>query len=536
MRQGKKRKMDLSSGIYAAGIWTVKITGAMIFLGLSWYAFRYTQYMNPRGSETPVNVHDSMTKNILFLLVTVLVLVGLFVLEQRLKPSVQAWMKRISLAAVSVWIGVLGLWWITAMDRQPVGDQAFIYGGASYFMEGQFFFLNTGGYCEVYPHQLGLIFLVEILFRFAGAYNYFAYQLLCVLLAVGIVMLGYVLVREITEHMTVAVAYCLLMALCLPLVFYTGWVYGEIPSIFFSMLTAICLLRYHRTGRKLWLAGMVCSAAVAVLVRKNSLIMLIALCLVAAVYALKQKDKRILAALLAAVLLPTAAYQGIYKMYELRSGYPHTGGIPAISFVAMGMQEENGKFGWYNNYCKDTYYAAECDRNLTALIAKRDIKSRLEMFRNDRAYMKVFYREKILSQWNQPLYQSVYFSAQYPEGVSPEPGSLVDRLETQDLLTVLAVCDRTQFILYVGMLCYFLFGVKKDSNILQHMLAVAMIGGFLFSVIWEAKARYIFPYYVTMYPLAAVGYWQALTFIGNLLGKRQKQQGDSNIIPFERAA
>ena len=86
------------------------------------------------------------------------------------------------------------------------------------------------------------------------------------------------------------------------------------------------------------------------------------------------------------------------------------------------------------------------------------------------------------------------------------------------------------------MLCYFVFAVKKDSNILQHMLAVAMIGGFLFSIIWEAKARYIFPYYVMMYPLAAVGYWQALTQIRFMFGRKQKRQSEDNIVPFERVA
>ena len=68
------------------------------------------------------------------------------------------------------------------------------------------------------------------------------------------------------------------------------------------------------------------------------------------------------------------------------------------------------------------------------------------------------------------------------------------------------MCDRWQMIVYAGMLCYFLLAVRKDSNILQHTLAVTMIGGFLFSIIYEAKARYIFPYYVFMFPYAAMGF------------------------------
>ena len=70
-----------------------------------------------------------------------------------------------------------------------------------------------------------------------------------------------------------------------------------------------------------------------------------------------------------------------------------------------------------------------------------------------------------------------------------------------------------------GMMCYFLFAVKKGSNILQHMLAATMIGGFFFSIIWEAKARYVLPYYIIMYPMAVLGYGQLFQFVA-LVSKR----------------
>lgn len=516
--------------------WVVRVVGVAIFAFLSWYSLTYTQYMNPLGSEDPINVPDSVKRNVLFLGVALVVVVGLFFLEKKLPEITQLWVMRGMIALVSVWIGGLGLWWITAVDRVPVGDQAFIYGGASYFMEGGYSFLDIGGYCAVYPHQLGLIALTEVLFHLVGAYNYFAFQLICVELAVGIVLLGYVLIRNITESMAVAVTYCLFVFCCIPLVFYTSWVYGEIPSIFFSMLTACCLIKYGKTNQKSWLVGMVFAVVMAILVRKNSLIMLIAVCLVGGVYMLVKKDKRLLLALLSAVLLPSLAYSGVYKMYEIRSGLPHMDGVEPISYVAMGMQECNGKYGWYNNYCKDVYYAQEMDNNLVKMVSRGDIKMRLEEFKENPSYAIYFFREKVLSQWNMPLYQSLYFNSQYTEGLEPAEDAFVSRLNTDYFVSVLGICDRMQFILYVGLLCYFLFAVKRDSNILQHMLAVAIIGGFLFSIIWEAKARYIFPYYVTMFPLAAIGYHQAISQMQALFGRKQKQNREDNVIPFERVA
>lgn len=56
---------------------------------------------------------------------------------------------------------------------------------------------------------------------------------------------------------------------------------------------------------------------------------------------------------------------------------------------------------------------------------------------------------------------------------------------------------------------------------LQHILPVMIIGGFLFSMIWEAKARYILPYYIAMFPMAVIGYQQ---FLPKLNVKLKKQQ------------
>jgi hypothetical protein len=143
----------------------------------------------------------------------------------------------------------------------------------------------------------------------------------------------------------------------------------------------------------------------------------------------------------------------------------------------------------------------------------------------------------VLSQWNEPLYQAVYFNTNY-EGSEklPAEGSLLESISDSNFSKVLAVADRLQFVIYAGVLLYFLFCVRRDSNLLQHVLVIAMIGGFLFSIIWEAKARYIFPYYVTMFPVAAVGYEKAVRKAEALIGRFRKPKEKDNIIEFKRVA
>lgn len=60
------------------------------------------------------------------------------------------------------------------------------------------------------------------------------------------------------------------------------------------------------------------------------------------------------------------------------------------------------------------------------------------------------------------------------------------------------------------MLFWYLLAGRQDKGILRQLLALAVIGGFCFSLLWEAKTRYILPYYLFMFPCAAVGYEELL--------------------------
>ena len=515
----KEMYEKLCWGLKIAAVRILCITGSLIFLVLTWYALRYTQYIPQYQSEIPLNIRDSEWKNLLALAVAGIGFCVLLKLEKYIPERGQILVRRLLLSVLAVWIGIAGFLWITAMDRQPVGDQAFIYGGASYFIEGGYFFLEKGAYCEMYPYQLGLIFLVELLFRIVGTYNYFACQLINVGLTMGISILGYLLTRKMSKRFAVSVTYCILMFFCLPLIFYTGWVYGDIPSTFFILLTAYSLLKYTENQRLGWLVGMVLAVMFSILVRTNSLIMLVALCLTAGVYVLVKKDIKMFGALVLAVILPWLAFAGICKMYEIRSGMEIKGGVPSITVIATGMQESDGRCGWDTPYNRTVYWEADCDPEATAEISRRDVEERLQEFLNNPSYALLFYGKKVLSQWNQPLYQSLFFSAQYFEGKAPEPDSIEAKAHGEYSGSILNICDRLQFVLYFGVLCYFLFAVRKESSILQHLLAATIVGGFFFSIIWEAKARYILPYYLMMYPLAVTGFVQAAARAGRLFDR-----------------
>jgi hypothetical protein len=100
----------------------------------------------------------------------------------------------------------------------------------------------------------------------------------------------------------------------------------------------------------------------------------------------------------------------------------------------------------------------------------------------------------------------MYFNYVHEDVHYESVAAFLDRLSTDLFDRLLWAADRLQFVVYFGMLCYFVFGIKKDGGLLQHMLAVTVIGGFFFSILWEAKTRYVFPYYMMMFPSAVLGY------------------------------
>ncbi len=522
--------------LYGAANLVIKVIGCVLFAVLSWYALKYTQYIYPSGEEITQVMYDSVKRNLLWLVIVIGLLAGAYYVSGKCKPLIQYRVKVAAVAIVMIWVGVRSVMWILGADRVPVGDQAFLYGSASYFQNKDFVFFGEGAYFAMFPYQLGLVAQYELIMLFAGAFNHVAIQLVSAVLAVGIVYLGYLIVDRLTDSLMAILFYCVAMMCCVPLVFYTSWVYGDIPSIFFSMLAYVFLLKLEETEKKRWLALFGAAISMAVLVRQTSWIFVVAVVIAGLVYMLRKKSKMLLLALALAVVAPKLAFSCIYGIYELRTGYEISDGIPYVATIAMGLQEGRLGYGWYNDYNRQVYGLAEFDLELTAELAKAEIRDKLTFMRENPSYGVHFFREKILSQWNQPLFQSIHFNTIFNEENLPSVDSYAYAVETWKFMKLFSLSDRLHFIVYVGMLCYFLFCVKRDSNMLHQIPAVSIIGGFLFSIMWEAKARYILPYYIMMFPLAAAGYRQMISAAAGLYRKYKKPEEKDNIIEFKKIA
>lgn len=488
----------------------IKTVGAAIMLLLVICALTGTWYMFPGGEEVSRHQWDSLWKNFLAVVLCGALFLCFHKAEKRFGGKVCRILSGLSLAAAVIWVFAVSIWWIFSAERRPVGDQAFIYGGASYFRMGDYSFLEEGGYCHIYPYQLGLISLVELVYFVAEPLTYRPLQVINALAAVGIVCVGYGLVKKWSDAFETKCLYCVTISFCFPLFFYTPWVYGDIISIFLALLAAFFLCCYEKREKKGWLAGVVLALTFAQLARQSTTIVYVAFVLIVLARFMKKRDKKLLAAAVISVALPLVIFSGIYKMYEVRSGTEHSNGIPIAVTLAMGMQESRQGCGWDNNYQKDVYNASVFDTVKMQKTGMQELAERVSFFVKNPVFAAQFYGKKILSQWNAPLYQSVFFTADYRQSAPPQEGSLARNVDGTAFWAVLDICDRLQFVVYLGMLFWYLLAGRQDKGILRQLLALAVIGGFCFSLLWEAKTRYILPYYLFMFPCAAVGYEELL--------------------------
>lgn len=54
--------------------------------------------------------------------------------------------------------------------------------------------------------------------------------------------------------------------------------------------------------------------------------------------------------------------------------------------------------------------------------------------------------------------------------------------------------NQYQVAIYFGVLGYYIRLLQGKKEVEEYLLGLILIGGFLFSLIWETKSRYVFPY------------------------------------------
>lgn len=555
VRQLGKKLMNL--GWRAGNRLVLLLAGCVIFYLLYLAGFS-TSVMN--AAEHTWLVRDSFVCNMLF----VILVLALFCLLR----SKAEWLRRFEIRIneddefygrcrrnVLVLLGIVCAAVLLILQKIPVNDQRTVCDIVNSMMNHDFYAFERGGYIDEYPNQLGLVLILYLFAHVFGSYNYLLFQLLNVIALIVIYQTMTVLAEREGDSHLAQLGLWVIGLIFLPAVLYTAFVYGTLIGLCLSLLAFRHTLELADAwgmgptsangGRKScrryellrqWgkLAQIILEAFLAVALKQNYMINVVALLIVVILLVMKSSSDRcegmardgqepwlsrfcmgvqlfLLVAALAGILLFSG--RAITKCAEKATGMDLGSGISSLSWVAMGLQENPGRFnGWYNGYNVNSYHDANSSKERQDPVVKEYLKERLTEFREDPAGALSFFAGKNASQWNNPDFQSSWCVNSMRSAVV-YPRWIRSLLSATGTGMVSSVLNRLQFFILFGCAAYFLQGIRNRSagwepSTMYYLLT--FLGGFVFHTFWEAKAQYTFPYFMLLIPIAVCGYAHVL--------------------------
>ncbi len=505
--------------VSAAWVLAVAFSGILLFTNLL-----RTCYSLDMTSQEVLTRWD----NPFLTIIGLFLLVALFFIVRKWVCAKPAQRLPMLLGAVLLWCMGWGILLILFSKTVPAADAWSVYSIAESLAQGNTSVVHhTDSYLSYYPQQVGLVTFFELLIRIwyllpvdLPAYHFI--KCVYVLLASAIILFQYRTIALFTEKPEVHCNYLLLTGANLPFIMYTSFVYGEIPSFAAISAGIYYYFRFLKAGEKTLLYGTVSFSCftLSVFLRKNSLILIIAVVLVSLLHYLKDKRHSLLLLTLACALGSIFILPLTQKYLEHRADNTLRTGVPAMSYFAMGMQESSRANGWYNGFNFNTYQESGMDTELTNAISQAAIRERLSYFKANPAYAGSFYLEKYLSQWADGTYASRQATLATFGGRRP----IFDNLYTGTYSHYyIEYCNAYQNLLCLG-LFLFCLRVRNKSSLPLYVGIIAAFGGFLFHMIWEANGRYIFTYSMLFLPYAAYGITQLHAYTDDFLSKRHSHR------------
>ena len=420
---------------------------------------------------------------------------------------------------VMAWIGIAGICLILFGKSVPGGDAMSVYSIAESLARDDVSVIHpVDSYLSYYPHQIGLVAFLEVLFRVWNAlgihqHAYHFIKGIYVILTCVTVYFGYRAVDKMWKNTFVNVLFLCFAAMNLPMIMYSSFIYGEVPAFAAFTVGVYCLLCFAEKQRFCWQGWLsILFFALSVMLRKNSLILVVAVCLIVFCEGFRQKKALFLVVATVYMVGAVGILPVVQRGYEYRAGNNLSSGVTTLSYLAMGMQEGHGACGFYNGFNFDTYAQSGMNADAANEISRQAIAERLQYFKENPRYALDFYKEKYLAQWAHATYdsqqatiancggRSVFFQALYEGELS---------------VYYIGYCKIFQIVIFGGAFLFALIQLrKKEESMSQRVLEegfwvyiglIGVLGGFLFHMLWEASARYVYTYSLLMVPYAACG-------------------------------
>lgn len=485
------------------GLQMIAAIGVVIFIVLTYYSWAYTARMYT-DDEALFVVRDNLVSMLLFL-AGLLTMAGLVS-----KLAVKLTQRSIHVLAVIMSLcAVAGLFILIVSARAiPKGvDQQYMYLIALEMASGKFDGMKHT-YFRVYPYQVSLVTLYSLLYRIVEGEGANVIQYVQAVCAGVSIYAGFRITRELFHSIRIECMYLLCVMGMLPLYLYVLFIYGETLGICGALISIWFYLMANRKEKQnkyvvcgYWLLSGL-GLLLAYFARSSLIIVCIAMMIIQLLNFLMKKNWLGLIMPVILLMAVLARQKLLLHTVEEQANVDLGEGIPSVLGIAMGLQgdsDKGGRPGSENSYAWNLFQECEYDQEDSGRIAGDYIRNRLRSWSEDPKRMVIFFREKILNQWNEPSYGAFTMTR-----FMDEPEEWVEKMyygKGNNLLY--DFLDHYQAVMYLFLLGYF-FALRKGSRLpVMYLPGLIIIGGFLFSVIWEAKSRYVFPFFVMAIPCAA---------------------------------
>lgn len=513
---------DKRQKIYLGILLGIKGITLLLMLFLTAGVMLVTSYVATMDAPVTLFKGNNLFLMVLSVLAHAALFGGMVWILARKVPSAE----KIVLCGSLLWIAFWGVVLILFSKSVPSADAMTVYSAAESFARGDMSAIHpTESYFSYYPHQIGLAAFLEVLFRIwnmlgIDQHAYHFIKGIYVLLLCMAVYFQYKSCDRMWKNTKINMLFLLFAAANLPMIMYSSFIYGEIPS-FTAFSAGFYVLYRFMDGGKHWYHAVLSALllGLSVMLRKNTLILIIAVCLVLLVEAFREKSAAVLGVIAATVIASMGILPMVQSFYEYRADNYLNDGVTAWSYIAMGMQEGTGGCGFYNGFNFNTYQESGMCAEKANEVSRTAIRERMAYFAEHPGYTVAFYSEKCWAQWADATYDCRFVTSNTFGGRNAFFEAVYDGTLSMGFVRLSKGYQVTVFVFALVFCAAMLRRKGSAKELMLYIGLIGVLGGFLFHMMWEASSRYVFVYSLLLMPYAAWGLHEA---IGKIFKKKMK--------------
>lgn len=344
----------------------------------------------------------------------------------------------------------------------------------------------------------------------------------------------YLILKKLSEKYSVNKALFFILTLTfIPMILLCNFIYGDIIGLTFVLFSVYFIMEYTKKNKKIFGIISAILASIAMMFRMNYIIFVIAM-VIYLVLNLKKENifKQIMSIVIfIAIILIPYKLVGAYVTEKLDLDKQAT--IPTSSYLYMALYDGERGAGWYS---QEAMQVAQTDVKNAKNYYSPILKERVQYLATHPLEGFRFYKNKIVSMWTDNAFQCIFYNL--PVHLDGMPKELYDSAinENEFYSNYFVEKGSEQIKIYMKGIVLLVFTLslinllkyKKELSNEAILMITIFLGGFFFHVLWEAKSRYVIPYFVVLIPIACISLnkeildFSIIKRIKNIFRKKEK--------------